>query len=472
MNNSKEKVVWYKRFPHIYVILLAIIFLSAILTWIIPAGEFLRTDIPGTTRKVIVPNTYKIIESSGASLFDIFKAIPIGMRMSADIIFLILISSGTFKIIQSTGAIENALGVFLNKVNKIKNGGIITIWVTTFIFSSIGIIVGPEIQIPFTLIGVSIALGLGYDLIVGLAMVMAAGGIGFATAPINMSTIGTAGIIGGLPLFSGAGLRSVYWFVSTCVVAGYISWYAINIKKFPEKSLVKDVNLQDLTLNKKLSEYSISRKDIKVLMTLLGIFIMLIVGPLKFNWYLIEVSATFLIGGIVAGFVGGYNINKTIDIFVKGAGEMMMAAFIVGLGRAIQVILEDGRIMDTIIHILSEPLQRFGPISAGVLMTFVHGVINIFIPSGSGQAAATMPIMFPLGDILGMTRQTSILAFQIGDGITNIIYPTLGSVMAMCAIARVSFEKWVKFALKLVLLLYITGWIFLVIAIKINWGPF
>lgn len=472
MNDFKEKVAWYKRFPHIYVILFAIILLSAGLTWIIPAGEFLRAEVPGTARKVIVPNTYKVIESSGASIFGIFKAIPLGLRMSADIIFLILISSGTFKVIQSTGAIENALGVFLNKVNKIKNGGIVTIWITTFLFSILGIIVGPEIQIPFTLIGVSIALGLGYDLIVGLAMVMAAGGIGFATAPTTMSTVGTAGIIGGLPLFSGAGLRSLYWLASTSVVALYITFYAIKIKKNPNLSLVKNANLDGLKLNKELTDYSISKKDIKVLLVLLGIFVMLIVGPLKFKWYLIEVSATFLIGGIIAGFVGGYNINKTIDIFVKGAGEMMMAAFIVGLGRAIQVILEDGRIMDTIIHILSEPLQKFGPISAGILMTFVHGVINVFIPSGSGQAAATMPIMFPLGDLLGITRQTSILAFQIGDGITNIIYPTLGSVMAMCAIARVSFEKWVKFALKLVLLLYITGWIFLIIAIKINWGPF
>lgn len=469
---SLEKKSWYKKLPHIYVILFIIIIISGILTWIIPSGEFLRESIPGTSRQVIVPNSYQVIENNGATIFSIFKSIPIGMKMSADIIFLILISSGTFKLIQSTGAIENSLGVFLKKVTGLKHGGILTIWIISFLFSTMGMMVGPEIQIPFTIIGVSIALGLGYDLIVGLAIVMASGGIGFATAPINMSTIGTAGIIGGLPLFSGAGLRTFYWLISTVVVATYISVYAIKIKKNPEYSLTKNIDLTGLKFTKNLNDYKISRKDIKVLIILFGIFFMLILGPLKYQWYLTEISTTFVIGAIITGIIAKYSMNKTIDIFIQGASEMIMAAFIVGFGRAIQVVLEDGKIMDTIIHYLSYPLQNFGPFTAGILMTFVHGVINVFIPSGSGQAAATMPIMFPLGDILGMTRQTSILAFQVGDGITNIIYPTLGSVMAMCAIARVPFDKWVKFSIKLVLLLYIVGWVFLAIAIKINWGPF
>ena len=182
--------------------------------------------------------------------------------------------------------------------------------------------------------------------------------------------------------------------------------------------------------------------------------------------------SVFVIAAIITAIIARYSVNNAIDIFCKGAGDMIGAAMMVGLGRAIQVIMESGNIMDTVVNALSAPLVNFGPALAAIFMTLVHGVINFVIPSGSGQAAATMPLMFPIGQMIGLTDQTSILAFQVGDGITNLIYPTLGALMAMCGIARVPFGQWVKFAIKVVLGVYVVSWFFLLIAVKINWGPF
>lgn len=470
-NQQLGKKPWYERIPNTYVILFALIVFAAILTWVVPAGEFDRV-VDETGRKLIQPGTYHAVEQSPASLFDIFLAIPKGLQGSANIIFMILLSSGAFKVINSTGALENSIGVMLRGINRSRVPSSAVIVLITFLFSALGLVVGPEIQIPFTLIGVSIALGLGYDLIVGLAMIVVGGGIGFATGPICASTVGTCDAICGLPLFSGMGLRTANWFACTLVSSLVIAAYARKVKKDPSRSYVRDISTEGLGFSKSLEDYRIGRTDKLVLLVLLGLFVCLIVGPTMLGWYLDEMMAVFVIAAIITAFIARYSTTKALDIFCKGAGEMFGAAMMVGMGRGIQVILENGHVMDTIVNALSSPIVNFGPYAAAILMTLIHGAVNFLIPSGSGQAAATMPLMFPVGQMVGLTDQTSILAFQTGDGITNIIYPTMGAMMAMCGIARVPFGRWFKFAIKVVLSVYIVCWAFLLLAVKINWGPF
>lgn len=317
----------------------------------------------------------------------------------------------------------------------------------------------------------AVALGMGYDAITGMAMVLG-GVVGFATAPINVSTIGTCDAISGLPLFSGMGLRTAFWFVSTVVTCIVISRYANKVKARPESSYVYGMNTEELGFHKEFGQCNVTRRHIGVLFCLVGIFVATIIGCTQFGWYLDEMTAVFIIGGIVAGIIAGFHSDKIASCFIKGASNMVFGVMCVGIARAIQIILENGKIADTIIYTVASPLQNMPTIVGALSMTLVHGIINFFIPSGSGQAAATMPIMFPIGDLVGMTKQTSILVFQIGDGVTNLLFPTVGSLMAICGLARVSFEQWFKFALRLVLAIYLVGWIFVIIAVMIRWGPF
>lgn len=462
---------WYRKVPHVFVLLMFMIVLCTILTYIIPAGEFERTQVEGTAQKIVVADSYHRVEQSPVSVLGMFKAIPQGFAASAGIIAMILFSAGAFRVMTESGAIENVLGTVLYKIGKKRGSGTIVIWAVTFLFSIMGIFIGPEVHVPFTVITVAVALGMGFDAITGVAMVLG-GAIGFATAPINASTIGTCDAISGLPLFSGMGLRTVFWFCSTAAVCIVTSAYAKKIKMSPEKSLVYGMDVGELKFTKDFSECKVTKRHVAVLLCLVAIFAITIIGCTQFGWYIDEMTAVFIAGGIAAGILAGFHSDKIIECFLKGASDMVFGVMCIGIARAIQIVLENGRIADTIIQGVTAPLIGMPTVVAALFMTLVHGAVNFLIPSGSGQAAATMPIMFPIGDLLGMTKQTSILAFQIGDGVTNIMYPTVGFLMAVCALAHVPFEKWFKFALRLVAAIYLVGWLFLVIAVVMKWGPF
>lgn len=466
-----EKKKWYARMPHVCILLLMIIILAAVLTWIIPAGEFDREQIEGTSRAVVIAGSYHSVEQSPVGFLDTFKSITKGFQATANIIAMILLSSGAFKVMTKSGMVENMLGSLLHKVGKRSNSGTLVIWIVTFIFSVMGIFIGPEVHVPFTVVTVAISLALGYDLIVGMAMLIG-GCVGFATAPINASTIGTCDAISGLPLFSGMPLRTAFWFCSTCMACIIISAYAKKIKEHPEKSFTYGIDTTGLSFSKDMAECKMCGRDWGVFACLIGIFVLTIIGCTKWGWYIDEMTTVFVLGGIVAGIVAGFSGNEIVDCFIEGAKDVVFGAMCVGIANAISVVLTQGHIMDTIINTLSAPLMNLPTIFGALLMTVVHGIINFFIPSGSGQAAATMPIMFPIGDLIGMTKQTAILAFQIGDGVTNICIPTMGSLMAVCAMARVPFEKWFKFAIRMVIGIYLVGWVFVCIAVAINWGPF
>lgn len=470
---SKQKTKkWYQKMPSTYVILFLIVVAAAALTWILPAGEYERVLMEGVNRPTVIPGSYHTVAQNGTSFFELFTAIPKGFVGSANIIAIIMFSTGAFTVINKTGALESGVGSLLQIVNRSKVPGTAVIWIISFLFAALGIIAGPEIQIPFTMIGVSIALGLGYDLVVGLAMVMGAGYMGWALGPINASTVGTAHSIAGLPTFSGFGFRMVLWFVATCVVCIFTTIYANKIKKNPEKSLVKDVSTEGLGLSRDLDSYKVNKRQWLVLLVLMGMFVAIVFGAVKLGWYLDEMSAVFLIGGIVAGLAYGMKVQDVIDGFIEGAKNTAQLGLVIAIARAIQVVLEDGQIMDTIVNALSAPLSTLMPGVAACGVAIITLIIHFFIPSGSGLTVTIMPLFAGLADVLGITQQTMVLALQVGGAVPNIIFPTVGAAVAMCGLARVPFEKWIRFASKTVLAVMLVSFVFILVAVKINYGPF
>ena len=468
-----EKKKWYQKMPHTYVILFCMALLAAVLTWVLPAGSFERVIPEGMSRAVIVPGTYAAVESNPITPWALIRAIPEGMIAAGNIIFLIMLSTGCFNIIGKTGALESGVGIVLRKVNANKKlSGTAIIFLMTFLFSLLGVIVGPEIQIPFVALAVTIGLGLGYDVMTGLAIIIGGGGYGFALGPINASVIGTSDAVMGLPTFSGQGLRWIMWFCGTVLVAAIISLYAKKVKADPEKSMTKDVDTEGMGFSKPLDEYTLNGRQKAVLLVLLGILIAIIIGASKLGWYLNEMSAVFIIGGVLAGIAGGMKLNEIMDGFSRGAKNAANIALIVGIARSIQVVLENGKIMDTVIYYLSNPLQGMSPILAAIAITVIVGIVHFFIPSGSGIAVAMMPIIGPVAMTLGLTAQTAVLAFQVGATVPNFILPTVGAYVAMCSIARVPVNKWWKFGWRLTIPLYVLSWVFVVIAVLINYGPF
>ena len=468
-----EKKKWYQKMPHTYVILFCMALLAAVLTWVLPAGSFERAIPEGMSRAVIVPGTYAAVESNPITPWALIRAIPEGMIAAGNIIFLIMLSTGCFNIIGKTGALESGVGIVLRKVNANKKlSGTAIIFLMTFLFSLLGVIVGPEIQIPFVALAVTIGLGLGYDVMTGLAIIIGGGGCGFALSPINASVIGTSDAVMGLPTFSGQGLRWIMWFCGTVLVAAIISLYAKKVKADPEKSMTKDVDTEGMGFSKPLDEYTLNGRQKAVLLVLLGILIAIIIGASKLGWYLNEMSAVFIIGGVLAGIAGGMKLNDIMDGFSGGAKNAANIALIVGIARSIQVVLENGKIMDTVIYYLSSPLQGMSPILAAIAITVIVGIVHFFIPSGSGIAVAMMPIIGPVAITLGLTAQTAVLAFQVGATVPNFILPTVGAYVAMCSIARVPVNKWWKFGWRLTIPLYVLSWVFVVIAVLINYGPF
>lgn len=468
-----EKKKWYQKMPHTYVILFCMALLAAVLTWVLPAGSFERAIPEGMSRAVIVPGTYAAVESNPITPWALIRAIPEGMIAAGNIIFLIMLSTGCFNIIGKTGALESGVGIVLRKVNANKKlSGTAIIFLMTFLFSLLGVIVGPEIQIPFVALAVTIGLGLGYDVMTGLAIIIGGGGCGFALSPINASVIGTSDAVMGLPTFSGQGLRWIMWFCGTVLVAAIISLYAKKVKADPEKSMTKEVDTEGMGFSKPLDEYTLNGRQKAVLLVLLGILIAIIIGASKLGWYLNEMSAVFIIGGVLAGIAGGMKLNDIMDGFSGGAKNAANIALIVGIARSIQVVLENGKIMDTVIYYLSSPLQGMSPILAAIAITVIVGIVHFFIPSGSGIAVAMMPIIGPVAITLGLTAQTAVLAFQVGATVPNFILPTVGAYVAMCSIARVPVNKWWKFGWRLTIPLYVLSWVFVVIAVLINYGPF
>ncbi|WP_411841905.1 YfcC family protein [Salinicoccus sp. HZC-1] len=466
---SKEEngnIAKSSRFPHTYAILLAVVIIAAALSYIIPAGEFERIEVGGQTE--VVPGSFSNVEQSPVTFFELFKAIPLGLIDGGEIIFYIFLVGGAFGVIRATGAIEAAIQKVMVTVQGNEK---LMIPVVMFVFSLLGFTTGmAEEAIIFVPIGIVLATALGYDAMVGTAMVTLGAASGFIGGMLNPFTVGIAQEIAELTIFSGWEFRSVVYIFVLGAAVWYVMHYAKKVKKNPESSLIYDESQSGhVNFTEDIMDFGeLKKRHIFILFTFFIGIVINIYGIFQHGWFLTELSANFFLVGIIAGLVGGMKINDIFDAFIEGMKLVVYGAIIVGFARAIVVVLESGVIIDTIIYSLSGILDYLPNTITALGMLVIQVIINFFIPSGSGQAVTTMPIMTPIADLQGIPRQIAVLAYQYGDAITNTIIPTSASLMGVLAVSGIPYIKWVKFVWKITMIWLIIAAAALVIATLLN----
>ncbi|QQK75778.1 YfcC family protein [Salicibibacter cibarius] len=456
--------------PHTYAILFFIMLLCAGATYILTPGEYDREIDEATGNTLVVNDSYSSVEASPISFFDIFQAIPLGMQDAADIVFFIFLIGGAFGIIRATGALEAGVA---KAVIKLEGKEKLMIPISMIIFSIAGFTIGSaEEMIIFVPIGVALARATGFDAITGTAMITLGAASGFIGGMLNPFTVGIAQEIAELQLFSGFAFRFVVYLVLLTFAIWYVSRYASRVKNDPSKSVIYEIELKEAHNSKSKEEMTafstLSFRHHLIFVVIIGGLGFNVYGVFQWGWFITELTASFLIMGILAGLLGKLSINRIFDSFIDGAKALAFGSLIVGFARAILVILEEGKIIDTITFSLVEVIQNFSDGGTAIGMFFSQSFLNFFIPAGPAQAMTTMPIMVPVSDLLGVSRQVAVLAFQYGDGITNSIIPTSAALMGYLAIAGIPYEKWVKFVWKLILGWTVIATVALLIAVSIG----
>jgi uncharacterized ion transporter superfamily protein YfcC len=447
-------------------IVFGMIILAAVLTWIVPAGAFDKQviDVPGAgLRDVVVPGSYAPLrEANPQGVGAVLRAPIRGLIEAADIVAFVLLVGGAFAVLQATGAIDAGLHRLVGAARRSPTIERLTLPFFMILFSLGGAIFGmAEETIPFVLVFVPLARRLGYDAVVGVAIPFVGSQAGFAAAFLNPFTIGVAQGIAGVPLFSGIGVRIVLWFVTTGLAIAFVMAYAARIKKDPDRSVVRGLGAPEaeatVPIPGGVSERGISARHSAVLATFALGLVGLVVGVTRFGWYIEEISALFVGVGIAMGLVARRSPSDIATSFMDGARALVATAVIIGLARGILVVLEDGQIIDTLLHAMAGALDGVGPVGSSQGMFAVQTALNFFVPSGSGQAALTMPLMAPLADLTGLTRQVAVLAYQLGDGFTNLIIPTNPVLMGAIALAGVPWSRWARWILPLQIVFFVLG---------------
>lgn len=450
----------FKKFPDTLTIILVITLIFIMLTWIIPAGEFDRETVNNTEK--IIAGSYKSVPQQQQGI-QAFLSAPIKGFVSASLIIaFVFIVGGAFGIINSTGAINAGLYTIINfsKQNPKYKNFIVPIIITLFSFAGATFGMSEEILI-FILITIPMAKAMGYDAIVGTAIPIIGTGVGFGGAFSNPFTIGVAQGIAQIPIFSGLEYRLFVWFVLTAIACFVITRYAIKIEKNPEKSLLFGIAAEVNNSAIQIDNFKLTFRRKLILLSLFTAIAVLIYGVNTYSWYITEICGLFFGLGILVAIIYQLPISKSIDDFTEGAKEMMSAALVIGLAKGLLIITQEGKIIDTILNSIVSLTENTPKVISVECMMFFQSLLNFFIPSGSGQAALTMPILVPLSDILGISRQITVLAFQLGDGLTNIIVPTSGVTMSALTIAKIPYNKWLKWCQPLFLFLVIASMLLL-----------
>lgn len=479
------------RAPNTTVVIFALIACAAVLTWVVPPGAYDRTElvVEGVgTRQVVVPGTFHRLERDDRSALGtlvhsvgiVFQAPILGFvdPDAAPIIAFVLLIGGAFAVLERTQAIDAALRALVRASRRSRLLEWLLLPVFMTLFSLGGAVFGmAEETVPFVLIFVPLALALGYDSITGAAIPFVGSAAGFAAAFFNPFTVGVAQGIAGLPPFSGAAFRVGLWIVTTGMTIAFVMWHARRVRRDPARSPTRLIDEEKRRAGVQVRDDAVAlttRQKAALVTFFLGL-VLLVWGVLPverggFGWYIVEIAALFVGLGVAIGAVGGLGANGTAEAFMEGARQLAATALIIGLARGILIVLQDGQVIDTVLHAAATALE--GTSSAGAAMTMfsVQTVINFLIPSGSGQAALTMPLMAPLSDLVGVTRQTAVLAFQMGDGFTNMIIPTSAVLMGLLTLAEIPWGRWARWVLPLQIALFVLGLLVLAVAVSIGYG--
>ena len=427
------------KIPNTYVIIACILMLCAVATWFVPGGEYVQAEDGTLSYRAVdaVPQTWQV-----------FPAFYHGFVKQAGIIVFILVVGGAFWLLNATGAVSAGISRFIARVGRYDKVVLVAV---TLLFSLAGAVFGmSEETIPFVGIVMPLVVSMGYDAIMGMLIVYVAANVGFSSAFLNPFTVGIAQGMADLPLFSGMEYRLLCWGLLTLLLCIFVVLYARRTRQAPAAA-VRDVEATAMT-----------RRQGWILVVLLATVVMLIVGVTLWDWYLPEITGLFLLMGIVCGLIAGFSANKIAEELMAGAKDILSAALVVGFASGIIVILQDGHIVDSILHSMQEGLDGTGPLASLSAMYGIQALINFVIPSATAKAAITIPIMAPFSDLVGVSRQAMVLAFQFGDGFTNMVTPTSGVLIAALAMARIPYTRWVKWVWKMVVVLLILGLLLLI----------
>lgn len=458
-----------KKVPHTLVIISMIILFATLLTWIIPAGEYNRIE-NAQGIEVIDPATFHYIEKAPVNPLKITNIAIDGFEKSAVLIFVILFAGAAFNVITESGALQSLIGMVSRKT---KNKEIIFIPILTLIFALICTTQGVNTFIGFAPIMVMMAIALGYDSIVGAGIILLGGAVGFSTGTLNVNTTIVAQEIAGLPPYSGIGYRAFCFVVFYIVTNIYLIKYATKIKKDPTLSPVYEIDQMRSFENEDSNQFDapLDLRKGSIIFALFAVLGIIVYGGVKLGWGLKETGAMFMWLCVISGALAGFNPSKIAKFSVEGAKSMIGAALIIGLARTVSNILDAGKIMDTSVFFLTKSMNFVPYILRGPVMFLVNLAVNMFITSGSGQAAAIMPIFAPLADGIGLTRQVAVLAFNFGDGFCNYVLPTSTALMGILGASDIPYDKWMSFMWKLFIIWIITGSALMVGAQLINLGP-
>lgn len=443
-------------------------------------GQLILVPLPGLTRDTVVPGTYRrLSKEQPRSLLDkvgvAAKAVALapisGFKAKADVIAFVLLIGAAFGVLLSTGAIDRALVAAVKALGD-GPGRHFVIPTCMFLFSFGGATFGMgESTIAFVLITVPLSVRMGYDTITGVCMCYLASQVGFAGAFFNPFTIGVATSIAELPYPSALAFRIVVWFVVTGVASAFVMWWAARVRRDPSRSPTAALDQywrERLGGSEQEHNPALSLREKLVVAVAFGTLIFSGVGVALFDWYIDEMAAFFVVSGLVGGWIGGLGVGRIAREFKQGAETMVEPALIIALSAGVLNVLAAGEVLDTVLKALAAPLETLAQPAAATLIMCGQAVVNFFVPSGSGQAALTMPVMTPLCDILGLERQVGVLAFQFGDGFGNMLIPTSAVLMGVLGAARVPWGTWFRWAWKLILLLHVIAALFLLAAI---YGP-
>lgn len=472
MKNELRKAKKPFELPHGYIILLCVMLLVAALTWIIPAGEYDIVQNPESGIEEIDPSSFHFVERDDpVTFFGFFTAINAGIVKAMGIGSLILVMTGALAILDST----DALTAGVHRVIAHSKGKEFLIVASFFLlFLICGVVGMAENMMPFIPIVITLVMGLGYDRMLGFAVVVAGLEIGWTAGIVNIYTTGFSQQMIGLPIFSGLGYRTIATVVFFLIGVTYFWFYCKKIKADPSKSCCAEEYM-----NQRVGQNQVEMEEIpltlKMKLGLLIFAVALIVqtyGCVKLEWSFNQMSAVFIISTIVTVLVCGINPSKACRIFTTGAADLLSVVFMMGFAQAITALMRQGKILDTIVYYLSGLLQNKGLLLTLLAIFFVVMVMNFFIISGEAKAVVLIPILSPLGKALGINQQVLVLAYQYAEGFTNDLYPTYGSLHAMLAMGKLNFGDWIRFSWKLWCMLLVAGFAFVLLAQVINLGPF
>jgi uncharacterized ion transporter superfamily protein YfcC len=452
--------------PHTLVLLFTLMAAALILTWLLPSGEF-DSEINEYGRDVVIPGSFEAYEEKEyLPVTSLFTVVPRAFADAQGIIFFVLIIGGALAIVRETGAIDALLGKLVHHFGN-RPGPLL--FLTMFAFAAASATLGmAEEYIPFAIILVALCVALKMDAVTAIGTMVVGYGIGYGIAVINPFTLLIAQDVAGLEPTSGMWYRLILAVPLLAVGFHHVWKYAKKVQLNPSESLV--FGIENVHADDEYNFPEMTPRRILVLTATLAALVVLVLGIAFEGWYLIELGGVFLALAVLTGLISGMGVNNTASTFGKGAAELTMTALLIGFARSIALIMEDGEILHTVVNALAAPLSIAGSEFAAVGMLFIQSILNFFIPSGSGQALVTMPLMAPIGDLVGVSRQISVLAFQLGDGLMNMIVPTNPVLMGILGLASIPYDKWFKFIFPLIIKLILICSVALAVAVWIGYS--